>query len=536
MSNTIPNISFKKGSHAEFKTHIYDKSQNIKKADEGTFYFTTDEGCLYVGQSDGTAKRVQGSVVTYESAFDFQSEVIPNPPYSSDIIYFIVQSNALIKWDTDKWIQLNVTANDVATIQSDLSAAIAGEHNRAAAQEAALDAKITGLGGQVQALDGSLQLKANSSDVNDLNDRVGPLETNYQNVEGRVAGIEKDLPGMKTNIANAAAAAASANANADSRVAQGTYDQFVTEQNKTNDELRKSIQDLSGISTDLPSITAKLDKAILNDGTVAMTQSLNMGSQTITNLKAGTNDTDAVNKKQLSDAIAGIDKKVDDQNSQFSDIDESIIALQEQFEDAGISTDGKITLTNDLDANEYKIVNIKMAKSPADTDAVNVDYVKKAIKANDAMTFRGTLGSGSGATITDLPTTATNYGGSVINTLKPQQGDTFKVSTIGTYAGKDAKVGDLFINSAADDEAPNWTHISSGYEDTYLQKLVKLTTDSKTIVLSDGVTHSDSGAVSTITFESDNENLEFKVTANQNALTVTASMTWGSFAPQAATE
>lgn len=58
------------------------------------------------------------------------------------------------------------------------------------------------------------------------------------------------------------------------------------------------------------------------------------------------------------------------------------------------------------------------------------DYVGDAIAASDAMTFKGTIGTGG--TVTALPTTY-------------KTGWTYRVITAGTYAGQDCKVGDLII-------------------------------------------------------------------------------------------
>lgn len=148
---------------------------------------------------------------------------------------------------------------------------------------------------------------------------------------------------------------------------------------------------------------------------------------------------------------------------------------------------------------------------------VNKNYVDAAIaagiEANDAMTFKGTLG-GTGATVSVLPETA-------------QKGDTYKVAAAGTYADIAAKVGDLFINNAEDNATASWVHISSGYEDDYLQKLVQ---DNNVIHLTDGISNTSAGSVSSFTVVgASNSNLNFAVSSNGNDLTITGSMIWGTF-------
>lgn len=73
------------------------------------------------------------------------------------------------------------------------------------------------------------------------------------------------------------------------------------------------------------------------------------------------------------------------------------------------------------------------------------DYVDTILGANDAMVFKGTLGTGG--TVTALPTTY-------------QTGWTYRVITAGTYAGQQCEVGDLIIAIAdATDDGSNadWT-------------------------------------------------------------------------------
>ena len=73
------------------------------------------------------------------------------------------------------------------------------------------------------------------------------------------------------------------------------------------------------------------------------------------------------------------------------------------------------------------------------------EYVGNAFKANDAMLFKGTIGS-SGASVTTLPATH-------------EVGWTYKVAVAGIYAGQECEVGDLIICTTAGTTANNahWT-------------------------------------------------------------------------------
>lgn len=104
MSNSI---LFKKGSYNDFKTNVLASG---KKAIPGALYLTEDDGGLYIGKSDQTVQRIQGSVVFWPNITEFGEKV--TPPYSEDVIYFLVEQNSLIRWDgtNGKWIILNQTA------------------------------------------------------------------------------------------------------------------------------------------------------------------------------------------------------------------------------------------------------------------------------------------------------------------------------------------------------------------------------------------------------------------------------------------
>jgi hypothetical protein len=59
-------------------------------------------------------------------------------------------------------------------------------------------------------------------------------------------------------------------------------------------------------------------------------------------------------------------------------------------------------------------------------------YVGEVVAANDAMVFKGTIGTGDDATVNELPSTY-------------KEGWTYRVVTAGTYAGQVCEVGDLII-------------------------------------------------------------------------------------------
>lgn len=86
------------------------------------------------------------------------------------------------------------------------------------------------------------------------------------------------------------------------------------------------------------------------------------------------------------------------------------------------------------------------------TTAFVTSAISASFGANDAMLFKGTIGS-SGATITELPATHS-------------QGWTYKVATAGTYAGKVCEVGDMIICVTDGTTANNdhWTVVQTNID------------------------------------------------------------------------
>lgn len=77
--------------------------------------------------------------------------------------------------------------------------------------------------------------------------------------------------------------------------------------------------------------------------------------------------------------------------------------------------------------------------------------INNSFAANDAMTFKGIIGTGG--TVTALPATH-------------KVGDTYKVSTAGTYAGAKCEIGDMIIcvKDGSSDTASDWTIVQSNID------------------------------------------------------------------------
>lgn len=117
----MANLNFKWGLHTNLP-------QAIAESDIGALFFTKDEGSLYLGVESGKApKRIQGVVQYYPDTNAFAEGV--EPPYSSDVIYYIADQGALIRWDGEKFVIINVTAKEFTEKTAELAADILGNTN-----------------------------------------------------------------------------------------------------------------------------------------------------------------------------------------------------------------------------------------------------------------------------------------------------------------------------------------------------------------------------------------------------------------------
>lgn len=89
-------------SMLNFKYGIHDNLKNQSIAN-GTIYVTTDEKAMYVDLDD---TRIRLSQIITLTTHDWQT--LP-PPYSAEAFYYLTDSNALLKYTGNAWVQINST-------------------------------------------------------------------------------------------------------------------------------------------------------------------------------------------------------------------------------------------------------------------------------------------------------------------------------------------------------------------------------------------------------------------------------------------
>ena len=614
MSNLL---NFKFGTYANFKSK-YDGEN--KQYNPGTVYVTSDEQAMYIDLNEnGTDKRIRiGDIIVYQDV----SKALP--PYHKNAFYYFWETNTLARYQHDEtqqkdaWKVINSTAAIESVVES-LSNELSNMGLRVDNLETFknnVDQTITDYGTRIGTLETDIDTKVNNSDFETYKTTTSEAMTQAHNSLTQAAS-------------NAQAAAEGAQTTANQALA-------LAQQNESNkatvsalDEVAKSVDNLKGTKGDAATAVtvygakaaaaaahkaaddaktaADNAQAAAEDAKTEANKKLNLTGGTMTGsitMSTGTKitltdepseETDAVNKKYVDGvkstligqavngeaSIKGALKTAQDAQAAANDAKtaaDNAQAAAENAKDTSLALAGG-TMTGSIIMSTG--TKITLTDGPdVDTDATNKKYVDDtiaaSIKANDAMTFKGTLGSNG--TIATLPTDATVYSAednNLLKDVKPQNGDTFKVIASGTYADIPAKIGDLFINTGADDETPVWVHITSGYEDTYLQTITVQSEDvytkasgnaieagvvyytfnsgtnqydvvnspnneqistyyvkniTKKLCLNNGLEENITNSVSSIEFKGHEEsNIVFDLSTNAGVNVVTASMVWGEF-------
>lgn len=178
-----------------------------------------------------------------------------------------------------------------------------------------------------------------------------------------------------------------------------------------------------------------------------------------------------------------------------------------------IDANKNVNLTG-LEKTTNKVTSL--SSSSTDSQYPSAKAVYDTIEAlPEPMVFKGSVGTGG--TITILPTTGS-----------ADVGDTYKVITNGTYAGKTAKIGDTFICLTKTSNSNTWELIPSGDEPSgtvtsiTLKATSPISIDSSSAITTSGtrtLSHANSG-VTAGTYKSVTVNATGHITAGTNPTTI----------------
>lgn len=349
----MADLLFKKGSYAEFKSKILDQNA----ATEGALYFTENEGSLYLGIADGKVKRIQGTLHQYDTLTDFAEGI--TPPYSTDVVYFIADRNALVRWDGSQWIQLNATAKDVSDRFTTIEGLIATNTTNIGELQTQVGTNTAAIAANAKAitdLDAAL-----SEDIEDLDKRVTKntediatkaAQSDFNTLKGRVDEAETAISENTTAIGQNAEAIATKASQADltaltDRVAQ----------NETDIEGLKEAVGTKASQSDFDTLKGRVDEAenAISENTAAIDKNAKAieknaaDIETINTTKASQEDLNSLSGtvSNISNALNTKANQSDLQTVQgdVSELQTSVAELQESKVDV---VEGKGLSTNDF--------------------------------------------------------------------------------------------------------------------------------------------------------------------------------------------
>lgn len=412
----MANLLFKKGSYNDFKTKVLGG-----KAVAGTLYLTEDEGSLYLGKSDGSVTRIQGTVHQYATLKDFGASV--TPPYSTDVVYFIADKNALVRWDGSNWIQLNTSKATFDAKVGELNTTIGG----VASDLGEAVARIGTNEGAIKTLNTEVAKKADNTTVNGIDGRLqtveGTVSTHVETIKtlatkSEVQAVVSDLGEVSTKVTN---------------LESNKVDKVPGKGLSTNDFTNAYKEKLDNIA---PNATETYVDSTLNTAAAA--------NHAISNATATVKFNEiAEDIRELNTDIGAVEKDLTDNyvtkvtyNEQIGDITGDIKAIEDALGLGG--TAGDNTVGKRLDALETLTSGHTTTISGHTSDIAELQ------------TATGTNADNI-TTLQDQMTTVTqkaNDNATAITTLRNDVADTYVTKT--TYNGKVAEIEGNVSGNAAD--------------------------------------------------------------------------------------
>ncbi len=550
----MADLLLKKGLYNEFKTKVLDPVNAV----EGALYFTEDEGGLYLGKADKTVVRIQGTVHQYDTLKDFAEGT--QPPYSKDIVYFIADKDALVRWNGSAWVQLNTPAATSAQMAADIAqnkldieglgddlSTLSGtvSDNKAAIEGtvAGIDERLIAAEGAIGTLQGEIVLKATQADlealqgivseqgdaiaditanyvtnetfdttveginedIKEINDALGLGDSTTGTIASRLEALESDNTTNKENIAtNAENIQGLQDSLSDTNDALGALTERVTTAEGEIDTLQ---QDLDKAEEDLGKVTERVGTA---EGEIDTLQGdMSQAKTDIEGLKDAVSDLEAnsATKEELENLnttltgeIDGLKTKTDNTNTALGTLTERVGTAEGTI--AGHTTQlGEINDTLATLATKEELNDLSTElKAEIDADII----------AANAMTYKGGVDGETDV----LPTTDVAIG------------DTYVVTKSFELNDKTVQPGDLLIaqgtevNGAIDPDTLVWDHVATGYSDVHNPKLV---VGNNIITLTDFANN----PIGEVTLNSNSENIV--ITTDSDTNTVNFDFKWGTF-------
>lgn len=414
MALTDARVKFLRGTLANMPT---DKT-------DGNIYITTDERGMYIDYNDGTElKRIRiGDLLEFERWSDISAQS-PTGTYSTSALYYAKQENILGKWDGTSWTQINAPTT-FSQIISDMGYNVTVGSGTTATIK--LDVK-------------------NASNISQFADK---LTYKIQSADNSVLRLSSSTDGQSPAHTVINMRVKDLTDHAELGTADSTYN---TNEAVINIFNYATGTDSSGTTVSKPAnLAAASTIKIKGDGLVYAQANATTGVITL--------KSDLV-FAQSFDASGNLNTTVTNGVSNLPVANLSVTPTL-TYGKSGAKTNAKF-ISGVADLDVY---------TTAQTDS----EIEKALKANNAMVFKGSLGTvAAGGIVQTLP----------LDDDQVKIGDTYKVVTPNNYVADNktpattytAIIGDMFIATSSDgtEEADGyiakskirWVYIPSGNDD-----------------------------------------------------------------------
>lgn len=400
----MANVFFKRGLLANL---------NAQPKVDGTIYVTTDERAMYVDIDSETRIRI-GDFREYANWASI--EALTGAQRDPQALYYANSENILAKWDAtrSRWVQVNGTQG-INTLISYVHQFAANSDNNVVLTTQIADTGNNRVVGQTTYVSGNnTLLKVTGASTTD--------DTTGSSTYGRTTATVTLTPANIVDSSTLATSTTSSGTSAGAAITLtnkriGTDAAGNTVNTSTDDTPIKLIAK-GGLTIERNATNGDIEFRA-SSGISSVTTSFNSDGELLVRLF----DLDNIEPTYTSRVTPTV---------QYGDSDETL--ANARFNSSGILTLDVYTTT--------QVDNL----------------ISNELKAIDAMTFKGTLGSA--ATIAALPTTEVS------------NGDVYKVVTAGQYNGQECRVGDMFIASGTEgidgtiSDTVTWNYIPSGNDET----------------------------------------------------------------------
>lgn len=468
------------GNQVKFLTGAQSVLNGMTSSALGTFYLTNDSHRLYVGTGDGAPALLNQAVKVYDKVSSLPATATAND------FYYAKQENILCIYDPDsnpKWIQINPDTNTDTNIDAYVDSVGTAEQ------------KVSANGIEISIPIKRVQHDRITNQKTPLADLTISFTISKDNIAS-VNGIEVGLAAISPSANKVTISTDGTGADSDKSITLvGTKSTSIGINNNKEIEISSvnTTYDLTAANNKITltnSNNEKDDISLAGDSVITATAANNAISVTHKNY-AGTKETATESvKSNTFNVVTGIEtekghvvKYVEStiEVPEFEDSDTTINSVDLKLDTEGtleieLTDSNNRKISDKLEKSFYYTVNGTTVYNQGNIEFYTKEEIEGLLKGLNAMTYKGTVGEGEDVDYKSLPASGVSIG------------DTFLITSLGTYAGRIADAGDLFIAKGGEESDESgtitgtieWSYVPSGSD---VDTQYKLSAENDAIIL-----------------------------------------------------